>query len=186
MGSSGESQRLVGLDLLRVALIALLICHHVACAIGDVGAWYYILPPPEGGVTRLLFTIFVAVNQSFFMSLFFFVSGYFTAPAYDRKGTAAFLRDRRIRLGVPLLVYFFVLNPQVEFLGQLFSGPQLLEPVFDQDELGDVQRVPRSPLIGLPVTASWSVTRQRIRSDSISRYATRGFAAKSTMPAPAS
>jgi fucose 4-O-acetylase-like acetyltransferase len=120
--SSEGSQRIAGLDLLRVALIALVVCHHVACAIGDVGSWYYILPPPEGRVTRLLFTIFVAVNQSFFMSLFFFVSGYFTAPAYDRKGTAAFLRDRGIRLGIPLLVYFFVLNPQVEFLGQLFSG----------------------------------------------------------------
>jgi fucose 4-O-acetylase-like acetyltransferase len=112
----------VGLDLLRVALIALVICHHVACAIGDVGAWYYILPPPEGGITPLLFTMFVAINQSFFMSLFFFVSGYFTAPAYDRKETSAFLRDRGVRLGIPLLVYFFVLNPQVEYLGSLFSG----------------------------------------------------------------
>jgi fucose 4-O-acetylase-like acetyltransferase len=112
----------VGLDLLRVALIALVICHHVACAIGDVGAWYYILPPPEGGITSLLFTTFVATNQSFFMSLFFFVSGYFTAPAYDRKETSAFLRDRAIRLGIPLLVYFFVLNPQVAYLGRLFSG----------------------------------------------------------------
>jgi fucose 4-O-acetylase-like acetyltransferase len=118
--SSGE--RLVGLDLLRVALITLVICHHVACAFGDVGAWYFIIPPPEGSLALLPFTMFAAVNQSFFMSLFFFVSGYFTPPAYDRKGTAAFLKDRGIRLGIPLLVYFYLLNPSVVYLGFLFRG----------------------------------------------------------------
>lgn len=117
---SGE--RLVGLDLLRVALIALVICHHVACAFGDVGAWYFIIPPPVGSLALLPFTMFAAVNQSFFMSLFFFISGYFTAPAYDRKGTATFLKDRAIRLGIPLLVYFFLLNPSVVYLSFLFRG----------------------------------------------------------------
>jgi glucan biosynthesis protein C len=120
--SADKSQRLVSLDLLRVALIALVVCHHVACAIGDVGAWYYILPPPDGGMAPLLFTTFAATNQSFFMSLFYFVSGYFTAPAYDRKSTRELLRDRGVRLGIPLLIYFFLLNPHVVYLGARFRG----------------------------------------------------------------
>lgn len=117
-----QGERLVGLDLLRVALVALVICHHAACAFGDAGSWYYVLEPPEGMVGVLLFAMFTAVNQSFFMSLFFFLSGYFTAPAYDRKGAATFLKDRAIRLGIPLLVYFFVLNPNVQYLARRFSG----------------------------------------------------------------
>ncbi len=99
-----------------------MICHHVACAFGDVGAWYYIVPPPADSVALLPFSLFAAVNQSFFMSLLFFLSGYFTARAHDRKGTAAFLRDRGIRLGIPLAAWFLLLNPHVEYLARRLDG----------------------------------------------------------------
>jgi len=118
----GAGGRLVYLDLLRAALVALVICHHAAVANGAQGGWYYIVPAPEGSVALLVLTIFAAINQAFFMSLFFFVSGFFTAPAYDRKGLASFLRDRWLRLGVPLLVWCVWLNQSVEFLSQRFGG----------------------------------------------------------------
>jgi glucan biosynthesis protein C len=112
----------VWLDLLRAALVALVICHHAAVANGAQGGWYYIVPAPEGTVAPLVLTVFAAINQAFFMGLFFLVSGFFTAPAYDRKGLVPFLRDRWIRLGVPLLVWCAWLNQSVEFLSQRFDG----------------------------------------------------------------
>jgi glucan biosynthesis protein C len=120
--STGKEERLASLDSLRVALVALVICHHAACAIGDVGAWYYVLPPPGGRITPLVLTAFATTNQAFFMSLLYFVSGYFTAPAYDQKTAPRFLRDRAVRLGIPLLFYFFVLNPNVVYLSAVFRG----------------------------------------------------------------
>ena len=46
--------------------------------------------------------VFLWVNAGFFMGLFFFLAGYFTAGAVNRKGTTAFLGDRGLRLGLPL------------------------------------------------------------------------------------
>lgn len=109
------------LDNLKTFLIALVISHHLAAAHGAAAGWYYIVPPPAGSIAPVVLTIFVAVNQSFFMSLFFFVSAYFTPPSYDRKGPGLFLKDRFIRLGIPFLVYFFILNPSLTFMAFRFN-----------------------------------------------------------------
>jgi glucan biosynthesis protein C len=45
------------------------------------------------------------------MGFFFLLSGYFTPGSFDRKGPRSFLKDRLLRLGIPLLVYMLVLNP---------------------------------------------------------------------------
>jgi hypothetical protein len=51
------------------------------------------------------------MNQAFFMGCFFLLAGFFTPGSYDRKGGRSFLADRLLRLGVPLLIYEFVLGP---------------------------------------------------------------------------
>lgn len=119
---TADNDRLTYLDNLKISLTALVICHHVACAHGASGGWYYKIPPPEGSIAPVLLTIFIAINQSFFMSLFFFVSAYFTPLSYDRKGPKFFLRDRFIRLGIPLVTYFFVLNPSIVYIVRRFRG----------------------------------------------------------------
>ncbi len=45
------------------------------------------------------------------MSLLFLVSGYFTRKSLLRRGTGKFLKGRLFRLGVPLLIYIFIINP---------------------------------------------------------------------------
>ena len=67
------------------------------------------------------------------MGVFFLIAGYFTPGSYDRKGTASFLRDRLVRLGIPLLLYDLLLDPLVVYIaGGLhgsywsFYGPYLL------------------------------------------------------------
>jgi len=115
--------RLVAFDQLRAALVGLVICHHAAVAFGAEGGWYYkVGPPPGDELSPLLLTMFAALNQSFFMALLFGLAGFFTVPSFDGKGSRGFLRDRGLRLGLPLAVYFFVLNPCVEYLADRFSG----------------------------------------------------------------
>ena len=115
-------ERLYYLDNLRIFLTGLVICHHTAIAFGAPGGWYYRVEEASGVVTAALLTLFVAVNQSFFMSLFFLVSAYFAAGSYERKGPTAFLKDRLLRLGIPLVVYFLLLNVSVMYLVLRFRG----------------------------------------------------------------
>jgi glucan biosynthesis protein C len=113
--------RLWFVDNFRILLIALVVLHHVACMYCGIPAWYYTEPPTSGAV-GLGLSVFVMVNQAWFMGAFFLLAGYFTPGSYDRKGPRAFLRDRLIRLGIPLVVFYFVLNPILSG-GAVGSGP---------------------------------------------------------------
>jgi len=116
--------RLFFIDHLRVALTALVIIHHLAVTYGAVAVWYYVEPPGDA-VTPLVLLLFVLLNQAFFMGSFFLIAGYFTPGSYDRKGAGAFLRDRLVRLGIPLLVFTLVINPLVGFLGYNYLPEQI-------------------------------------------------------------
>ncbi|HEX72492.1 MAG TPA: acyltransferase [Candidatus Hydrogenedentes bacterium] len=119
-------QRMDYIDHLRIFLTALVICHHQAIGFGAPGGWYYIVAQPEDIFSMVTLTMFVAINQSFFMSLFFFVAAYFTPASLDKKGLSRFMRDRLIRLGIPLVVYFFLLNPTLAYIIRRFKD--LVEP----------------------------------------------------------
>jgi glucan biosynthesis protein C len=110
--ATGKKPRLFFIDHLRAALMILVVLHHVALVYGaSVQGYYYTEPPftdPNAFKTLLIFALF---NQAWFMGAFFLLSGYFTPGSFDRKGPAAFLKDRFIRLGIPLVVFIFVLNP---------------------------------------------------------------------------
>ena len=116
------NRRVKYLDNLRVFLTCLVICHHQVIAFGAPGGWYYVAAAPTDVVSFVLLTMFVAVNQAFFMSLFFFVAAFFTPQSLDKKGVRRFIKDRLMRLGIPLIVYFFLLNPSVVYLARLFKG----------------------------------------------------------------
>jgi peptidoglycan/LPS O-acetylase OafA/YrhL len=94
-------------DAVRVILILLVVAHHSVEAYVTAHPPEIPLPDPplaRGGV-------FLWVNAAFFMGLFFFLAGYFTPGAFDRKGTATFLADRALRLGVPLALGTVLLVP---------------------------------------------------------------------------
>jgi peptidoglycan/LPS O-acetylase OafA/YrhL len=65
---------------------------------------------------------FFTVNRSFFMSLFFMISGYFMVMSYDRHGPGPFIKSRLLRLGVPLLVFFFLIIPIHHYFTHMVSG----------------------------------------------------------------
>ena len=104
--------RLFFLDHLRAALTILVVLHHLAVIYGAAAVFYYVEPPgPKDQLAQMVLSVFVLVNQAYFMGFFFLTSGYFTPGSFDRKGPGAFYKDRLLRLGIPLLVYVFVLSP---------------------------------------------------------------------------
>ncbi|MEV4530899.1 acyltransferase [Streptosporangium sp. NPDC049304] len=107
----GTYPRLLHVDNLRTALMALVVVHHSVIAYSNVPRWYYIEPPTDSSGTLL--DILLVLNQAFFMGAFFLVSGLFVPGSYDRRGTWRFLKERLLRLGVPLLLWLLVLRPLV-------------------------------------------------------------------------
>src|SRR5262249_19698468 len=57
------------------------------------------------------FDLFCAWHDVYLMSLMFFLSGLFVWPSLARKGSWPFLRDRLLRLGLPLVLAVALLMP---------------------------------------------------------------------------
>lgn len=114
--------RLHSIDNLRIVLTALVVIHHAAVTYGNIPLWYYTEPAKDPSGVAL--DILVVFNQAFFMGFFFLISGFFTPGSYDRKGPRAFVRDRLVRLGIPLLVFLLLLRPLVNF-GGLAQRPEM-------------------------------------------------------------
>ena len=114
----GDARRLYFLDNLRIGLTILVIAHHVGQAYGPTGGAWPIQEATRAAVLGPFFT----VNRSFFMSLFFLISGYLMVASYDRSGPGAFLKSRFLRLGVPLLAFFLLIIPLQQYLCHCRAG----------------------------------------------------------------
>lgn len=106
-----NSNRAAHLDALKVFLTAAVIVHHVVGAFAGNGLGLSV------GVYRSSFQAFaipfLSLQQSYFMSLFFFISALFAPASLSRKGPRAFLADKAKRLVLPLLAMFWVLYPSL-------------------------------------------------------------------------
>ncbi len=110
--------RILFVDNLRLFLTALVVIHHVMCIYSGSGSWYY----QEGRqdfATSALGTWMLAVDQAFFMGLFMFVAAYFVPGAVDRKGIGRFVKDRLIRLGIPMVIYCWMVRPIWIYIDQV-------------------------------------------------------------------
>ena len=135
--------RHAGLDLLRAAATLLVVFHHAAITYGAQGGWFYReLAPGDAWSSRLL-SFFCALNQAWFMGLFFLLAGYFTPPALARKGALRFLAARALRLGLPWLLFVLLLGPLTMALARTARGDSPLDtlrwlaghPVFEPGPL---------------------------------------------------
>jgi peptidoglycan/LPS O-acetylase OafA/YrhL len=116
------TSRNAGIDALRASLTLLVVFHHAAVTYGGEGSWFYVEIKPSGAPSSIILTLFSAYNQAFFMGLFFLIAGSLTPPAIARHGAAGFLRERVIRLGLPLAVFIAVLGPLTVALAQTAHG----------------------------------------------------------------
>ncbi|MFC2046030.1 acyltransferase family protein [Chloroflexota bacterium] len=114
--------RLLYIDNVRTLLMIMVILWHMAVTYGAPGFWSY-RESQADELTTLVFTLFSAINGPYVLGFFFLIAGYFTPGAYDRKGPGPFLKDRIIRLGIPLLVYVFLIDPLIYYaIGVSKSG----------------------------------------------------------------
>lgn len=110
------------LDNIKWALAVLVILHHSA-AVAGLDPFIINFPhviESERYQYHIL-SMFQSVNQGFFMSLFFFISAYFVAPSYDKKGAVNFLKGRLIRLGIPLLLTIILIDPFAFYISRDIS-----------------------------------------------------------------
>ena len=107
--------RLFFIDNIRVLLTIQVLLFHLAIIYAGTGSWFY-EEGREDFITGALGAWFVAVSQAFFMGLFLLISAYFVPGAYDRKGPGRFLKDRLVRLGIPLAVYSWIIRPPLVYL----------------------------------------------------------------------
>jgi glucan biosynthesis protein C len=121
--------RLPYLDNLRIYLTILVILHHAAIAYGGSGDWA-VKDPGVDETSPIFLTFFNAVNQSYFMSAFFLLAGYFTPGSFARKGRRLFLVDRLIRLGIPLLIYSTLIIQVNQLIVNVWGRSQRFEWVW--------------------------------------------------------
>ncbi|HEX2855542.1 MAG TPA: acyltransferase family protein [Opitutaceae bacterium] len=115
--------RLPWVDNLRTLLILLVVNIHACVTYSHVGDWY-IKEQPEPPLlpAKLVFLIWEGHLQAFFMGLLFFLAGFFAHGSIARHGVGKFVRERLLRLGVPLLAFVFIINPFVLFVMHPWPG----------------------------------------------------------------
>ncbi|PLS18003.1 acyltransferase [Bacillus sp. M6-12] len=99
------------IDNLKIFLSLTVIAHHAGQPYGGSDGFWYVkdqLMPANLGP-------FFGVNAGFNMSLYFLISAFFIPVVFQKRGGAAYLKDRLRRLGIPLLVGFFVMIPFMMF-----------------------------------------------------------------------
>ena len=94
-----SKQRVYFIDNLRAFLTALVILHHTAVAYGGSGTWPYKSPDHDTSPTLLAFN---ELNQSYFMDLFFYVSGRQTRSSSTAPWE--YLKGKVLRLGLLTMV----------------------------------------------------------------------------------
>jgi glucan biosynthesis protein C len=55
--------------------------------------------------------MFAAFNQAYSMGFFFLLSGYFSVKSISKEKTQAFLFQRLLRLGIPILLFVYLISP---------------------------------------------------------------------------
>lgn len=118
--NTDSSSKLLYIDNIKVLLTILVVLHHTFIAYSSNDGWYYNEQTSLIGA-RIPMTMFISINQSFFMGYFFLLAAYFTGSSYERKGTSKFIKDRLVRLGIPIVFYSFILSPFMSYLVYYFA-----------------------------------------------------------------
>lgn len=115
--ADAATKRLAYLENLRSFVIFLVIVTHAMVTYSSNGSWYYretsyaSLNP----ASQIIFGLYGSFSQAWFMGILFFLAAFFGTRSLARRGPAAFVRERLFRLGVPLLIYMFVIDPFIQY-----------------------------------------------------------------------
>jgi peptidoglycan/LPS O-acetylase OafA/YrhL len=115
------STRIPWMDRLRVVTIAGVVVAHAATAyVVDIG-WYYEERTSRTMVSDLLLLPFFPA-AIYGLAPLFLIAGWLSAQSLSRRAPGAFARSRLLRLGLPVLVYFTLIDPLADYLGGTVVG----------------------------------------------------------------
>jgi surface polysaccharide O-acyltransferase-like enzyme len=109
--------RNLALDRARTFLTLVVLLHHAVIPYTHFGH-----TDPKSWIG---FDMVVLATDSFFMAMFFFLSGLFVWPGLGHKAPAIFLRDRLLRLGLPFAVAAFTAIPIAYYAISLRQHPEI-------------------------------------------------------------
>ena len=122
----------LSIGYLRAFITVLVVAHHAALAYATFAPpvapsliapirWWQAFPIVDIRKWSGADTI-VGFNDTFFMSLMFFISGLFVWNSLQRKGIRGFLDNRTLRLGIPFLAAAAIISPLAYYPTYLQTG----------------------------------------------------------------
>lgn len=111
--------RLHFVDHLRASIIVLVILLHTSMTyMAYAPEWWYVVEPENS----MVFTTLVLALDVPNMQILFFISGFFAYASLERTGTARFMRQKLVRIGLPWIVGVVFLAPLVTYLIPVTRG----------------------------------------------------------------
>ena len=109
-----KAQRMFYLDNLRLLFTILVILHHVCLTYTGEKGWYYydVIADP---FTDIVMLILMTINRNWVLHCFFLISGYFTPGSLDKKGLWIYVKERLIRIGIPLVFFALLIRPPLYY-----------------------------------------------------------------------
>jgi peptidoglycan/LPS O-acetylase OafA/YrhL len=102
-----ENSRLDYLDATRAFALVLGVVFHASLSFMSMFIGWAV----QDISTSPLVAMFMTASHSFRMETFFLLAGFFSHLTFHRKGASEFVRSRVLRIVVPFVVGWFVLNP---------------------------------------------------------------------------
>jgi surface polysaccharide O-acyltransferase-like enzyme len=109
--------RNMAIDRSRTFLTLVVLLHHAV-----IPYTYFGHTDPKSWIG---FDVIVLATDSFFMAMFFFLSGLFVWQGIARKGRLNYLNDRLLRLGLPFVIGAFTIIPLAYYAIALRHTPDL-------------------------------------------------------------
>jgi surface polysaccharide O-acyltransferase-like enzyme len=127
-------ERIKGFDFLRFLMIVCVVMLHASVS--------YMVDPPismyvESPDKSIGFSILSLLLDSFPMTVLFFLSGYFTPAAFEKKGLAVFFKDKAVHIVLPFVLGVLLVVPVLEYAKESQDTPGIPFTVFLKDYLGD-------------------------------------------------
>lgn len=123
-------ERFHALDATRAFALMLGVVFHAAWSFVSPSVGFAFAAPVVDASANHGVGWFFYTSHSFRMQVFFLIAGFFARMLYQKRGTGGFTRHRLLRIGVPLVLGWFVLFPMVRAAwvwGGNVSGRNLME-----------------------------------------------------------
>jgi glucans biosynthesis protein C len=118
--AASGAQREYWADNLRVLVIAAVVVFHAGTGYFGGTSWYFEQRVTSGAWPAVVLP--AEAVAAFALGPLFLVAGWFSARSLAHKGPGAFARARLLRLGIPLIVFIFLINGLANYVGQLGAG----------------------------------------------------------------